>query len=73
VVGAVNANREYFESGVRDMAVGQAIYQGWMNQLLPHPVEGLDGYADAFHQLEMAREAISCFTKLRHFDRGDPT
>ena len=67
LVGTVNANREYFESGVRDMALGQAMYQGWMSQLLTHPVEGLDSYADAFHQLETAREAIKVFYKVASF------
>jgi len=67
LVGTVNANREYFESGVRDMALGQAMYQGWMNRLLTHPVEGLDSYADAFHQLETAREAIKVFYKVASF------
>ena len=67
LVGTVNANREYFESGVRDMALGQAMYQGWMNRLLTHPIEGLDSYADAFHQLETAREAIKVFYKVASF------
>lgn len=67
LVGTVNANREYFESGVRDMAFGQAMYPGWMNQLLTHPVEGLDNYPDAFHKLETAKEAIKVFYKVAAF------
>lgn len=67
LVGTVNANREYFESGVRDMALGQAMYSGWMNQLLTHPVEGLERYSDAFSQLETAREAIKVFYKVASF------
>src|SRR5215831_3109468 len=61
LVGTVNANREYFESGVRDMALGHAMYPGWMEQLLTHPVEGLNNYQDAFNKLENAREAIKVF------------
>lgn len=64
VVGTVNANREYFESGVRDMALGHAMYPGWMEQLLTHPVEGLDKYKDAFQKLESAREAIKVFYQV---------
>ena len=67
LVGTVNANREYFESGVRDMALGEAMYSGWMNQLLTHPVEGLESYSDAFKQLETAREAIKVFYKVASF------
>jgi glucose 1-dehydrogenase len=36
MVGTVNANREYFESGVRDMAQAEAEYPGWLPQL-PNP------------------------------------
>src|SRR5215475_2480846 len=64
LVGTVNANREYFESGVRDMALGHAMYPGWLEQLLTHPVEGLDNYQDAFHKLENAREAIKVFYEV---------
>jgi threonine dehydrogenase-like Zn-dependent dehydrogenase len=67
LVGTVNANREYFESGVRDMAFGQAMYAGWMNQLLTHPVEGLDNYPDAFNKLETEKEAIKVFYKVASF------
>jgi threonine dehydrogenase-like Zn-dependent dehydrogenase len=67
LVGTVNANREYFEAGVRDMALGQAMHQGWMSRLLTHPVEGLESYPDAFRQLETAREAIKVFYKVASF------
>ena len=64
LVGTVNANREYFESGVRDMALSHAMFPGWMEQLLTHPVEGLDNYQDAFCKLENAREAIKVFYEV---------
>ena len=64
LVGTVNANREYFESGVRDMALGEAMYPGWMEQLLTHPVEGLEKYQDAFQKLENVREAIKVFYEV---------
>ena len=37
MVGTVNANREYFEMGVRDMAQSEAEYEGWLAQLLDAP------------------------------------
>ncbi|HEY4677751.1 MAG TPA: glucose 1-dehydrogenase [Candidatus Angelobacter sp.] len=67
LVGTVNANREYFESGVRDMALGQAMYAGWLNHLLTHPVEGLDNYRQAYEKLETEREAIKVFYKVASF------
>ena len=38
MVGTVNANREYFEMGVKDMAQAEAQYPGWLARLLTHPV-----------------------------------
>ena len=40
MVGTVNANREYFEAGVQDMALAEAQYRGWLSRLLTHPVRG---------------------------------
>jgi glucose 1-dehydrogenase len=38
MIGTVNANREYFEMGVRDMAQAEAEYAGWLARLLTHPI-----------------------------------
>jgi threonine dehydrogenase-like Zn-dependent dehydrogenase len=51
MVGTVNANREHFESGVRDMAVAQVEYLGWLGRLLTHRVDGLDRFEDALGHL----------------------
>jgi threonine dehydrogenase-like Zn-dependent dehydrogenase len=67
VVGTVNANREYFENGVRDLALAEAQYSGWLKQLLTHPVEGLENYRDAFQKLETAKEAIKVFYEVAAF------
>ena len=40
MVGTVNANREYFEMGVRDMAQAEAEYPGWLSKLADRPGEG---------------------------------
>jgi threonine dehydrogenase-like Zn-dependent dehydrogenase len=45
--GTVNASREHFEAGVRDMAVAEAQYPGWLARLLTHPVDGLARYQQA--------------------------
>jgi glucose 1-dehydrogenase len=45
--GTVNAGREHFEEGVRDMAVVEAQRPGWLSRLLTHPVVGLDRYSEA--------------------------
>jgi threonine dehydrogenase-like Zn-dependent dehydrogenase len=51
MVGTVNANREHFEAGVRDLAVAEARFPGWLSRLLTHPVPGLDNYRQAFADL----------------------
>lgn len=64
MVGTVNANREYFEIGVRDMAQAEAEYAGWLGQLLTHPVRGLENYQTLFHTLTMARDAIKVYCEV---------
>ena len=67
MVGTVNANREYFEMGVRDMAQAEAEYAGWLDQLLTHPVSGLENYAEMFDKLTTARGAIKVFCEVAPF------
>jgi threonine dehydrogenase-like Zn-dependent dehydrogenase len=54
MVGTVNANREHFEAGVRDMAIAETEYPGWLDRLLTHPVHGLDDWPKAFELLGAA-------------------
>jgi threonine dehydrogenase-like Zn-dependent dehydrogenase len=49
--GTVNANREHFEAGVRDLAIAQAQYPGWLSRLLTHRVDGLDRFGEALRYL----------------------
>ena len=51
MVGTVNANREHFEAGVRDLALAEARFPGWLSRLLTHRVSGLDSYEEAFKLL----------------------
>lgn len=64
MVGTVNANREYFEIGVRDMAQAEAEYPGWLEKLLTHPVKGLENYKELFENLITARGAIKVFCEV---------
>ena len=47
MVGIVNANREHFEAGVRDLAMTEAEHPGWLSRLLTNPVQGLESYEEA--------------------------
>jgi threonine dehydrogenase-like Zn-dependent dehydrogenase len=44
--GSVNANREYFESGVKDLSTAELQYPGWLKKLLTRPVKGLENYGE---------------------------
>jgi threonine dehydrogenase-like Zn-dependent dehydrogenase len=64
MVGTVNANREYFELGVRDMAQAEAEYPGWLGKLLTHPARGLENYTELFRNLTSANGAIKVFCEV---------
>ncbi|HJR59432.1 MAG TPA: glucose 1-dehydrogenase [Vicinamibacterales bacterium] len=64
MVGTVNASRENFESGVRDMAHAESEYPGWLQRLLTHPVEGLDNYPRLFEYLQNPNGAIKIFCEV---------
>ena len=52
MVGTVNANREHFEAGVRDHAMAEAQYPGWLSRLLTNRIDGLENYAEAMAALD---------------------
>jgi threonine dehydrogenase-like Zn-dependent dehydrogenase len=64
MVGTVNANREYFEMGVRDLSHAEAQYAGWLRRLLTHPVKGLENYRELFEKLASAKGAIKVFCEV---------
>ncbi len=64
MVGTVNANREYFEMGARDLAHAETLYPGWLRRLLTHPVKGLENYAELFDNLTMAKGAIKVYCEV---------
>lgn len=64
MVGTVNANREYFESGVKDLSQAELEYTGWLQRLLTHPVKGLENYEELFKSLTTAKGAIKVFCEV---------
>lgn len=64
MVGTVNASRENFESGVRDMAHAESQYPGWLARLLTHPVRGLENYAELFTRLRNPDGAIKIYCQI---------
>src|SRR5690606_3155488 len=51
LLGSVNANREHFEMGIKDLALGEVTYPGVIGRILTHPVDGLENYAEAIRLL----------------------
>ncbi len=64
MVGTVNANREYFEMGARDLAHSETLYPGWLRRLLTHPVKGLENFRELFDTLTMAKGAIKVYCEV---------
>ncbi|HSL23865.1 MAG TPA: glucose 1-dehydrogenase [Vicinamibacterales bacterium] len=64
MVGTVNASRENFESGVRDMAAAELEYPGWLARLLTNPVKGLERFRELFAQLQNPNGAIKIYCEV---------
>ncbi len=69
VVGTVNANREYFEIGVKDLSQGELQYPGWLSKLLTHPVKGLENYQEMINLLTTAKGAIKVYVEVAQMER----
>lgn len=48
MVGTVNAGREHFEMGVKDLALCEAMHPGWLGRMMTHKIDGLENFAKAF-------------------------
>ena len=59
--GSVNANREYFETGVKDLSTAELQYPGWLKRLLTHPVKGLENFPELIRILTEAKGAIKVY------------
>lgn len=64
VVGTVNANREYFEMGVKDFSQAELSWRGWLPEFLTHPVKGLEGYQELMKILTEAKGTIKVFCEV---------
>jgi threonine dehydrogenase-like Zn-dependent dehydrogenase len=64
MVGTVNANREYFESGVKDLSHAVLEYGDWLSRLLTHPVKGLDNYPELFELLTTGKDVIKVYCEV---------
>jgi glucose 1-dehydrogenase len=64
MVGTVNAGPADFRSGVDDLIKAQAVYPGWLDQLLTTPIHGLDRYDEMIRALTEDRDAIKVYVEV---------
>src|SRR5438067_9634261 len=68
MVGTVNGNREYFEAAVRDLAMAEAQYPGWVARLLTHRIDGLDNYRRLIDTLTSGKDVIKAYCEIAPLD-----
>lgn len=61
MLGTVNAAREDFEQGVRDMVQAEAAFPGFLASFLTHPVKGLESYRSLIDTLETGAGVIKAY------------
>jgi threonine dehydrogenase-like Zn-dependent dehydrogenase len=64
MVGTVNASPNDFRTGVDDLIKAEAIYPGWLRQLLTHPIRGLENYDEMIRTLTESSDAIKVYVEV---------
>jgi glucose 1-dehydrogenase len=64
VLGSVNANREHFEMGIRDLALGEMMFPGVIEKILTHPVDGLESYSEMMRLLVEDESALKVYVNV---------
>ena len=64
LLGSVNANRNHFELGIKELALGEVMYPGVIERILTHPVDGLDNYSEMMRLLVEDREALKVYVNV---------
>ncbi len=64
MVGTVNASPNDFRTGVDDLIKAEALFPGWLGQLLTTPIRGLENYRQLIRELTENREAIKVYVEV---------
>ncbi|HVA45297.1 MAG TPA: glucose 1-dehydrogenase [Pirellulales bacterium] len=64
LLGSVNANREHFEMGIKDLALGEVTWPGVIERVLTDPVSGLDNYAEMMRLLVEEKNALKVYVEV---------
>lgn len=64
LLGSVNANRTHFESGIRDLALGDMMFPGVLDKILTNPVDGMDNYQEMMRLLVEEKDALKVYVNI---------
>lgn len=64
LLGSVNANREHFEAGIKDLAMGEVMFPGVTEKILTNPVDGLGNYEEMMRLLVEDKSALKVFMNV---------
>lgn len=64
LLGSVNANRTHFESGIRDLALGEMMFPGVLEKILTTPVDSIDEYKEMMRLLVEDNDALKVYVNV---------
>lgn len=64
LLGSVNANREHFEMGIKDLALAEVFYPGVVQRILTTPIQGLGNYKQMMQTLVEDQAALKVFVEV---------
>jgi threonine dehydrogenase-like Zn-dependent dehydrogenase len=64
MVGTVNASPNDFRTGVDDLIKAEALFPGWLKQLMTTPIRGLESYNEMIRALTEDRDAIKVYVEV---------
>jgi threonine dehydrogenase-like Zn-dependent dehydrogenase len=73
LLGSVNANREHFEMGIRDLALGEMMFPGVTEKILTNKVDGLDNYPEMMRLLVEDADALKVYVEVAKEPGASPS
>jgi threonine dehydrogenase-like Zn-dependent dehydrogenase len=64
LVGSVNANREHFEMGIKDLSMSEVMYPGVIQRILTNPIDGLENYQEMMKLLMQDRPPLKVYMNV---------
>jgi threonine dehydrogenase-like Zn-dependent dehydrogenase len=64
LVGSVNANRDHFEMGIKDFALGEVMFPGVVQRILTTPIDGIENYQQMMKTLVEDNEALKVYVNV---------